>query len=177
MTEIKLQLPGGGNDTFVGRGNIVVNYQLTNDYLLNPGGAVAASFNAFVKNGGQGKADGYGQNPYLAPIPLHRIEVRFDTWEGDTAQWGDANSDDSRLVKLQTLDYELNHRLVSSRNLAIFEHGEYSSSGKYNPLPVVVKDSNLTADTTEGPSRGQANITLLEAMDAQESIDAVSRTL
>lgn len=179
MTEITLQLPGGGDDTFVGQGNIQVGYQLTTDYLVNPGGAVAASMDQFVASGGQGAlGDGLGQNPYLGPVPIHSVEVRFDKWQGETgAEWGGLDADATRLQKLQALDHALNTRLISSRNLAIFEHGEYSENGAYGPLPVVVKDSNLGFAPEDGPSLMQTNLTLLEATDTTKAIDAFRRSL
>jgi hypothetical protein len=178
MSEITLQLPGGGNDTFVGQGSISVVYKLTTDYLVNPGGAVAAAMDQYVARGGQGIGDGLGQNPYLGPIPIHSFELRFDKWEGETgAEWGGLAADATRLEKLQALDHALNSRLISSNNLAIFEHGEYSDGGRYGPLPVVVKDANLAFDAAEGPSTFTSNITLYEAMDAAAAVDTFQRSV
>jgi hypothetical protein len=169
---IKLTLPGGGDDTFEAQGNISVVYKLITDYLVNPAGAIASSYNEYVEQGGQGIGDGLGQNVYLGPIPIHQIELRFDKWEGETgAEWGGVAADASRLKKLQKLDYELNTRAIDSARQVKFEHGDYSDGGDFGPLPVVVKDSNLAFDAAEGPTTMTSNLTLLESIDATDSID------
>lgn len=104
----------------------------------------------------------------------HYVEVNFRGWEGSPGQWGDDGTDDgvsktdaTGAGPVSQLDVLKKYLLVGefdSRGPATLEYGEYSSSGVYEPLDVVVEAPQSTKAAEDG-SWFDGSITFLEVID------------
>lgn len=172
-----LTLPDG--TVFESSRGVTVNYQHQANFFINTGSRLGTFYEQYVNDrGGQtDKGDGLGQNFYLIPGLEHAIELSMVDHVDNDGQWGGAASSDSVQTRSQTLDRELNTQVIDSGNIAEFSYAEYSSSGAYDPIPVVVLQSNILDDAPEGPSSYTVNMTLAEAADGTAAIDAIEQLL
>lgn len=174
MTSVKLTLPDG--QVFETSRQVVVNYQHQANFLINTGSRIGTVYEQYVnERGGQtDKGDGLGQNFYAIPGLEHVMEVTARDHTDNPDSWGSATGSDSATTRGQTLDRALNTVTIDSGNIATFEHGEYSTSGAYDPIPVVVLQSNIEV-TEEDPSAYRINMTLAEAVDGTLAVDALEQ--
>lgn len=171
--ELTLTFPEG--DVFEGGGNLTVTYRTTTNWLLSNSGNISQVFNQYLANtGGQGD----GSSSLKQSLRLgsgagtHAITVQFTDWQGHTAAWGDADPDDPPLIKLQTLDHAINTQEISGTSAIQFEHGAYSTAGKYDPIDVVVDEAQLVLDTGDGPSTHTPQLTLVDVFVLNQTADA-----
>lgn len=174
---LTLSLPDGA--TFESSRGVSVNYQSQANFFINTGSRLSTFYEQYVnERGGQtNKGDGLGQNVYLIPGNEHVLEVTMRDHVGnDSGSWGGAESSDSVVTRSQTLDRALNTVTIDSGNIAELSYGEYSSAGQYDPIPVVLLQSNIQQTSAEASSY-TVNLTLAEATDATVAVDAVEQLL
>jgi hypothetical protein len=99
------------------------------------------------------------------------VTIRFRNFKGNTNTWGNANSDDGPLTKLQYLEQDLANAEIGSNNPATLSVGEYSSSGVFDPLQVGFRSAELTYDIESGPSDFSGTLKFVETTDLNEVIE------
>ena len=176
-TPASLTLPDGQTFEWLG---ISVDYSSTPNWLVGGGSRLATLYEQFARSGGQGddSGDGFRQSAYLGMgAGIHTITLDFRSWTGEASEWGDrdADSDADPLTKLQVLDRALNNQTIDSRSPATWSHKEYSTAGRFGPIPVVVGETNLQFDRETSVSGFSGRLQLLEAADVSEAIDSLDR--
>lgn len=168
-----LTLPG--EQRFVAEGNLEFTHGITNQFFVDGAAGALAGFEQFFDQIGQDlMGDSLKQQLFLGMgSGAHEITIEFTTWQGDTREWGGFGSDASPTTKLQALNRALSTTRITSDSPATLEIGEYSSSGSYNPLPVVVKESTLTFSSREQASSFDGHIQFIESADVSDPIDAI----
>lgn len=168
-------------------GNLEITPSLQRNFLLGGRGALANAIFGDQLQDGESQRQGY----YLdLGSGIFTIEVAFRGWEGATddqgnnLQWGDnstqALSQTSATGQdpLSQMDVFLKYMTVGtidSRDPATLEYGEYSSSGVYSALDVVVLDGPTMTRAAEDGSWFDGSITFAEAGDFGEFRDALLR--
>lgn len=120
----------------------------------------------------------------------HFVQIDCSSWEdatkadGSPLQWGDdpepgrsatsATGADA-LTQLHVLERYLTVGETDSRNPATLEYGEFSQSGLYDPLGVVLEEPQLTRNHSEETSSFSLSLTCIAAADLREAWDAVQR--
>lgn len=171
---LTLTLPDG--TAFASSRGVTVNYQHQSNFFINTGSRLGTFYEQYVdERGGQtDKGDGLGQNFYLIPGLEHALEVTLVDHVDSPHSWGGAASSDSVVTRSQTLDRALNTVTIDSGNIAELAYGEYTSAGQYDPMPVVLIQSNIRQADEEASSY-TVNLTLAEAADGTAAIDAIEQ--
>jgi len=113
----------------------------------------------------------------------HTIELSFQNWEGADGTWGDPSepagseanaTGESPISQIDVLMQYLLTAEIDSRNPATLEYGEYSSSGRFDPLAVVLEGPQMTRAAEDG-SWFDGSMTCIAAADIQDVFDAASR--
>ena len=191
---------GDGNDEqgkFVLAGNLEISPEWRTGFLI---GGRGSSINNVLQTAATGEGE-RGQGYYLdLGEGAHTIEINFRGWEGsqvpDTydsngkpatykdAQWGDTGDSstktktdmtgESALSQINCLEYYLSNVPVDSNNLATLAYGEYSSSGVYDPVDVVIEGPSMTKAAEDG-SWFDGSMTLIEAAAFDDILSASNR--
>lgn len=173
--------------TFVFAGNVEVTPSLRTGYLIGGRGSTVNSIISQFAGSGDSKR----RNFFLeAGGGAHTIEISFRGWEGATdndgnpAQWGDTG-DQSTVTKsdatgadpITQVDVLMKYLTVAeidSRNPATLRYGEYSLTGLYEPLSVVVESPNFSRAAEDG-SWFDGSMTCVAAADIRDLYDAAER--
>lgn len=141
LDKVRMEIPDGSGDVFVGEGNLQVTENQQPFYLID---------------GFQNIRTLAEQTPFLASdtsqayvgsgARVRTWQISFESWEGETSSWGSANADDDVLTKLNVLGQTLATAGLSGRKPAILEYGEYSTNGTYSPKEVVPGEISLPAE-------------------------------
>lgn len=178
LTGMRLTLPDG--QVYRISSDVDATMQQTWQYLFNGGQQALAMFEEYSAGGGQdGRGDGLKQSAALgAGAGRHVITIDAIQYVGSDDEWGDTDPGDSAVTKRDTLDHALNTVRISSDsgNLATLEVGEYSSGGKFDPLPVVMLETQLGVAATESASFVDVNLQMLEGADVQDIVHAAQQT-
>jgi hypothetical protein len=175
MTDPTLTLPDGA--VFEFPYDVQVSYGVQAQFQAQSNVAATAFQQLFDSGGQDGRGDSLKQGAFLSiGSGVHTVEIRFNQFTGSGAQFGGADPDATAITKLQTLNRALTTQRIDSTNPAEFAHEEYSASGQYDPIPVVVNEYDLTQDRAEQTSTISGTMTLIESTDLGEAIDAVNRT-
>lgn len=135
-------------------------------------------YNEYLDSGGQaGRADSNMAGLFFGfGAGVHRMDVTFPGgWEGSTDTWGGSSSGDSPVSKLQTLNRAVTTTRMDSLNPAEFETGEYSTPGKYSPIPVAFGQMDLSFNPDEQTSTFQGQLQLWESIDLSRPVSANAR--
>lgn len=170
---VSLELPNG--EVYASEG-VNVEYQGQVTYLVN-NQAIASIFERFIDGGNAPDGSSLRQQIRLTTGAGRRsIRVEFTEFEGATHDWGPASASDDALTKLQILENRLSSSVIDSSSPAFFRQGEYDEDGMFAPIPVVVEEHSLRMGIADGQvSAFTPSLTLVEATDAQQSIDALER--
>jgi hypothetical protein len=115
----------------------------------------------------------------------HTIEISFRSWEGSDETWGDPSepvgsqanaSGEQPIAQVDVLMKYLLTAEIDSRAPATLEYGEYSESGRFSPLPVVLEGPQMTRAAEDG-SWFDGSMTCIAAADIQQVFDAAARRL
>jgi len=154
--------------------NVETTMEQTWQWLFNGGEQALALYEQYVDgNGGQsGRADGLKQSAAIGPgSGRHVINVQGIQFRDSDDTWGDTDPGDRAITKRDELDRALNTVRISSDNVAIYEAGEYSSVGRFDPIPVVVLQSQLGISATDdGTGVVTVSLELLESADISQAI-------
>lgn len=159
---VRMELPNG--DVYEALGNVRFEERQQTQYVLDGLGSVGAIANA-----------GLGQSTTAKPrvgvgAGTRTFIVRFDSWEGDTSEWGGLTAGRHAAAKAQHLGDALASVRFSSDNTATLSYGEYSSGGDLSPLSVTLGEADLPYDTTEGTSTFTGNITWVETLNVDQLV-------
>lgn len=172
----RLTMPDG--TVFRATENVVINHNTQPLYPIDGLRTFVAIYNTYIDNGGQpGRADSNMSGVFLGfGAGVHTITVTFPGgWEGSTDTWGDSNAGDSAVSKLQTLNQAITNTKMDSTNVGEFETGEYSAGGKYSLIPVAFGELDLSFDPSEQSSVFSGTMTLYDAVDLAQAVDALQR--
>lgn len=171
---VRLEFSDG--TVFRAKSGVDVTFEGESLYAIDGFRTFTAIFNDHIDKGGSpGVADSNMGGVFAGfGAGIQRINIEFTQFEGSTDAWGDANSGDSANTKLQTLNRALTTKRMDSQNPGFLRTGEYEPNGKYDELPVAVYDWSFPL-TTDDTSAFQGRITLYEAKDLNEAVDALSR--
>lgn len=172
LSGVRFELPDGR--VYRMTSNVETTMEQTWQWLFNGGQQALALYEQFASdNGGQsGRADGLKQSAAIgAGAGRHVIQVQSIQYTDSGDEWGDTSPSDAAITKRDELNQALNTVRISSDNVALLEAGEYSASGEYDPLPVVVLQSSLGVSATDdGVGVVTVELELLEAADISEAI-------
>lgn len=172
LTGCKFTFPSG--TVFHAKKDIQISYRTETNPLAQGGSQLAALWEAFIDEGGS--ADRYDSQHQTFAISigasLVRWQVQFIQFKGSTDSWGGLSASDSARKKLDYLHEAINSEVVDSRKPITFETGHFSSGGDFNPLNVMVEQSELTLDFgDDGPSAFSGTLTLLHLANEGSDID------
>lgn len=175
QTGFRLTFPGGA--TFVAKSDIEVSHQTETQWLFSGFDTTTAAFQNWFDSGGKSGRASSKMSTVREGIGagVHRISIRFVQFEGSDESWGDADPEDSARTKLETLNRAITEDSPTSSNPATYQGGEYSASGKYAPIDVVIETADLPYDVGENASSFSGTLTLLDAVDLRENVDAQNR--
>lgn len=175
LTGFRLEFDSG--DVFRATKDVQITHETQPLFLLDGQRNLVALFNEFIDQGGQpGRADSNYSAVYAGfGAGVHTIRVQFIQFEGATDTWGDSSASDSARSKLQELNHTITNERADSEAPAIFEAGEYSDSGKFSPIPVAIGETNLTFSAAEQSSHFDGTVTLYDAVDSGQAVDALTR--
>lgn len=177
QTGVKLTFPNG--DVFEATEDVSVSYQTEENPLAGGGGQLAALFERFISGGGtSGRYDSQKQTASISlGAGMHRMQVNYRQATGSTgATWGGAPSAASAKTKVEYLDDAINSQVIDSNSPLLFESGEFSTSGDFDPIDVGVEQSQIEPDSTDGsPSTFSGTLTLVDIVSLQQVIDASRR--
>ena len=149
-------------------------------WLFNGGEQALSLYEQFVaEDGGQsGRGDGLKQSGALgAGAGRHVIKIDAIQYVDSEDTWGDTDPGDPAITKRDTFNNALNTVRIASNNVAVLEFGEYSSNGKFGPLPVVCLQSTLPlGPDDEAPSAFGVNLELLETADLEQTIHGIRQS-
>lgn len=98
------------------------------------------------------------------------------TGNPDTDDYGDATQEHP-LTQLNVLEQYLRHIKIDSNSTATLEYGEFSSSGRFEPLDVVLEGPQGVRSSDGPPSAFDFTLTCIEAQALDEVVSAVNRTV
>lgn len=171
LTGFKLTLPD--STVFRVSSEVSVSHGTQALFLVDGRQQFVTAIEQFFNNGGQpNKGDSLMQGIFAGVgAGIHTITVTFTQFEGSADNWGSAASGDGPVKKMQTLNREITTQNIGSQSPADLEVGEYSSSGTYDPIPVVISESDLTFEPAEQSSGFTGTLTFIEATDVTDAID------
>ena len=173
LTGVRLTLPN--NEEYRIKSHTDVSMEQVWQFLFNGGEQAVALFEQFfAEEGGQsGRGDGLKQSAALGTgAGRHIVTVDAIQYVESDDEWGglDLSTASSTTIR-DKFNNALNTTRIASDNPALFETGEYSSGGMFDPLPVVMQQSNIgTAATEDGHTVVTINLQMLEAADVSEAI-------
>lgn len=112
------------------------------------------------------------------------VGLQFWVWEGSSFQWGnDANKGKTEasatgqdpLTQIDVLVRYITVGEIDSRNPAKLEYGEYSDSGLYEPMDVVIEEPQLTRTAQDG-SWATGQMTCVSTVDINSILHGQQRT-
>jgi hypothetical protein len=111
----------------------------------------------------------------------HTTTIRLRNWKGSSDRWGatdgsawDAGGADPR-TQLQVLDNALRSIKLDSTAPLVLETGEYSSSGRFDPIDTAPTQSGLEFDVDEDVSTFRGELSLVDVISLQQAIDMVEQ--
>lgn len=160
---------------FVAKRDISITYGTESQFVFSGLNNTVALFEEYLNAGGKtGRSNSKMSSVRIGSgAGIHRITISFFQFEGSDETWGDSNPGDSARSKLETLDRSITEDAPTTNDPAVYEGGEYSTSGKYDPIDVIIESSNLPYDVNENVSGFTGSITLLDSVDFQEAIDSL----
>lgn len=163
-------------------GNLEVTPSIRTGYII---GGRGSTFNAVISNlvaDGESKRQGFFLD---LGGGARAIEINFRGWKGaidengNNLQWGNDSSQTKTqasatgqdpLTQIDVLMRYLTVGEIDSRNPATLEYGEYSSSGLYSSLGVVIEGPTMTRAAEDG-SWFDGSMTCIEAADVRNVWD------
>lgn len=164
-------------------GDVSIDLGVRTNFVVNGLGATINSI--FSETVGDGESKRQGLWIDLGG-GVEEYTISFNGWEGSSRQWGDGTSNaaadatgEDPMTQVSVLQKYLIVGEFDSRGAATLEWGEFSSSGEYSPIDVVIEDPSLSVDFSEGESRStfDGSITCLSAADLTSSTDGTKRTV
>lgn len=95
-----------------------------------------------------------------------RVSVRFDSWKGETNEWGNAANDAGPIAKAQEFSSALIDQPIDTFSPIIMSFGERSPAGSKSPLTVVpAGDPEFPFDATDSTTTFTARLDFFESID------------
>jgi len=162
QSAVKMELPDGS--VYEARGNVRFEEQQQTQYVLDGLGAIGAVASGQL-----------GQSTYAKPrigvgSGTRTFQVRFESWTGDTSQWGGLAADRHPVAKMQHFGDALASVPFSSGATVTLSYGEYSTAGDLEPLAVTPAEVDLPFDTREESSSFTGSITWIETLDINQAV-------
>lgn len=165
--------------------NVIISHQTQPAFLLDGLRNFVTLYNTYIDGGGQpGQADSnYSAVFYGFGAGVHTVQIQFQEYKGDTSTWGSSSQNDEPLTKLDELNRVITTTRADSELPALLEVGEYNdpsnhsgiSSSDHSPIPVAIGETDLTYTQEEQVSDFDGQITLYDAIDVAQSVDATER--
>lgn len=168
------------------RGNVEITPQIVSSFVIDGRGRIVNSILSELVGDGTNKRQGF----YLdLGGGAHAIELSFTGWEGaidssgNNLQWGnDPNKSKTKssatgqdpITQIDVLMRYLTVGEIDSRNPATLAYGEYSSSGVYSSLNVIVDSPRFPRSAMDG-AKFEGSMTCIVAADVTTSWDADKR--
>lgn len=178
LTGVKITFDDGTE--YRAKEDIVVRHRATPLYKLDGQQNLVTIYNEFVSEGGdpnnqdtnyQGAFVGFGAG-------VHTIEIEIHSFKGSGENWGDADTSaggDEPITLMQTLLHDIVTKQADSSAPVTLEVGEFSASGKYDPIKAAIGDVNLPKDFRENPSTFRGTIEFFDAVDLQQAVSSAAR--
>lgn len=159
---------------FVLEDDITIQPQVRTGFLIGGRGSEANSI--IQDNAGGGTSSRAGLYLDLGG-GQHVIEIEFSKWEGAPQQWGNTGDDTELtqgdatgadpITQMGVLMRYLTVGTYDSVQPATLEYGEYSDSGLYSPLDVVIEGPQVRRSAEDG-SWIDGTLTCIETVDVNE---------
>lgn len=142
-----------GGSSYALHGNLEISAGVRTGYILDGSGSTfTAIFKSLIESGNS-LFSGADQRKGIY-LDLgggeHVVEIEFKGWEGSDLAFGGATGEDP-ITQVNELEHALVTTQIDSFRPAQLEYGEWSSSGKYNPIDVAVEGPRFT-HSAENPS-------------------------
>lgn len=139
-------------------------------------------YNNYIDQGGQdGRADSNMSGLFAGfGAGIHTVRIQFIKNKGDGETWGGSDTSeggDDILSILQTLNRAITTKRADSESPAILQVGEYSDSGKYNPIPVAIGETQLPLNPQdiEEVSVFTGSLEFYDSVDLTQAVSSVAR--
>ena len=165
-------------------GDLEITPERIPKYLLD--GRAAIVNNYFKEQTGEQNT---GSSVFIGDQSIQTVQIEFKGWEGsvDSAgndlQWGDdptsggtktSATSEGPLEQMAVLNYYLNNTVIDSGNPAELEYGEWSQSGRYRPMNVIIEGPQLSRASND-VQRFSGSIRFLKATDLNLAGDSAKR--
>jgi hypothetical protein len=162
--------------------DIEVTHSVRTGFLVGGRGSTVNNAIANLTSAGESNSKQF----FLKGSGVRTVELSFRNWKGATGQWGNTG-DSSKLTQTDATGADAISQLdvffrylttgsIDSNNPATLSYGEYSDTGLYSPLEVVIESPNLTRSAEDG-NWIDGSLTLIEAADIQQVYEAAARRL
>ena len=158
---VKMELPNG--DVYEARGPVRFEERLQTQYVVDGLGSLGA-----IASGGLGQST-TAKARLGAGAGTRTFVVRFESWKGDSAEWGGLAANSGPVEKAQHLGDALASTRFGSSNTATLSYGEYATDGDLDPLTVTPAEVDLPFDAREESSSFTGTITWVETLDATDT--------
>lgn len=198
ISEARLTLPpadvdGDGSEevgVFEFIGDLTITVKQTRSYLIETAGTasqVSAVIGEYFDSSPSVDAGETKRKTFAVDAGggAHQVEIDARAWSGSDGQWGNTG-DDSQVTatdstgadadrQLFTLDRYLSVATVDSRTPATLEVGEYSESGLYGPLDVLVEQPSGVFNPEQSTSTIDESLVCTETINLGNAVDALTR--
>lgn len=165
--------------TFVFEDDVSVQPQVRTGFVI---GGRGSEVNSIIQdNVGDGTSSRAGVYLDLGG-GQHIVEIEFSNWKGSPVQWGNTGDDTTLtqadatgadpITQIGVLMRYLTVGTFDSVQPATLEYGEFSDSGLYNPLDVVIEGPQVRRSADDGAWL-DGTLTCIEAVNVDEqALDA-----
>jgi len=195
---------GAPNDPVQGRfvfaGNLAINPEFRSGFLVGGQGAALNNTLQQITTGEGVNGKGFFIDAGGGP---HVVTVEFRGWQGaeipsgydadgnptswTALQWGNTGdpttssyadaTGEHPLTQLNTLEQYLRNLKIDSGSLATLQYGEFSETGKYSPLDVVIESPQFSRTADMSVQAFDGTITFIEAAALDDVVSAVNRSV
>jgi len=143
---------------FEATANLTVNLRPTSNFVFDTQGDFIGAINGLVNGNASQK-----ENIVVGRGGTFRATITLTQFPGSGNSWGGADPATDDAIQLgNELAQQLRTAGIDSTRPATFEHGEFSSGGRYGPISVAVPEVEIPNDLEQNPSSVECRIDLLE---------------
>ena len=157
--------------TFAFRANIELTFGVRTGYILDGSGSTWTAIASSILGEDNPFGDfGFRQGIYLdLGGGEHMFEMEAEGFAGSDLAFGGVAGEDV-LTQASVLDNAIAETQIDSFSPATIEFGEYSATGRFAPLSVVIESPRSTVDYQNSPSTFDVNMIFLEAASFDEGV-------
>ncbi|SIR99662.1 hypothetical protein SAMN05421858_5050 [Haladaptatus litoreus] len=158
--------------------NISISTGVRTGFLVGGSGSTLMSVvTSFLDDGNPLNASGEQRSGMFIDLGggVRMVQIEAHSYEGNANPFGGSGGADP-WTQADELVHAIETTQIDSRGTATLEYGEYSSGGKYGPIPVVIEEPTVQLDAERGQI-AEFSLTCLKAADLTDIdfSDAISQ--